>query len=99
MKPRRPRKGQPGHRSRQAGARRRPNDDRLHAHARRMERRYTQAGQKEKKMHPENTEPVADSQARVENSEGPAPEQPAEAVSETQDSLDSATTADVGGEG
>jgi hypothetical protein len=68
-----------------------------------MERRYTKAGQKEKKMNPEETQygaADASSQARVEQSEATAPEQPADTGSETQDSLDSAPDApDAGGEG
>lgn len=68
-----------------------------------MERRYTKAGQKEKKMNPEEAQYGAadvSSQARVEHTEAPAPEQPAEAAGETQDSLDSAPDAPVaGGEG
>lgn len=38
MNPRRPRKGLPGHRARQAGTRRRSNTDSLQAHARRLEK-------------------------------------------------------------
>jgi hypothetical protein len=49
MNPRRPRKGMPGHRARQAGARRRSNLDSLQAHARRLERDLTHKPGRRKK--------------------------------------------------